>query len=241
MESKILGDLKKDKLVEDKYNIGGSSKRGVTNIIATTIIMVPVVVMIGLFLMGILDEVLGLNAAYGQKLVFYGKFYPTMLVVIIITVVICVALSNATQKYIKHTKKGLEAVRYMEGLELYIGMAEAERMKFLQSTDGADVSTEGIVKLYEKLLPYAAVFGLEESWMNEMKEYCKVEEIEEPNYLMTGLAASEIARGLHNAANYATTATVMSSSGGGSSSGFSGGGGGGFSGGGGGGGGGGGR
>ena len=190
MESKILGDLKKDKLVEDKYNIGGSSKRGIANIIATTIIMVPVVVMIGLFLMGILDEALGLNAAYGQKLVFYGKFYPTMLVVIIITVVICVALSNATQKYIKHTKKGLEAVRYMEGLELYIGMAEAERIKFLQSTDGADVSTEGIVKLYEKLLPYAAVFGLEESWMNEMKEYCKVEEIEEPNYLMTGLAAS---------------------------------------------------
>ncbi|MDO5451796.1 MAG: DUF2207 domain-containing protein [Candidatus Saccharibacteria bacterium] len=241
MESKILGDLKKDKLVEDKYNIGGSSKRGVANIIVTTIITVLVVAMIGLSLMEILDEALGPNVAYGQKLVFYGEFYPTMLVMIIVTMVICTALGDATQKYANHTKKGLDAVRYMEGLELYIGMAEAERMKFLQSVDGADVSTKGIVKLYEKLLPYAAVFGLEESWMSEMKEYCKVEEIEEPNYLMTGLAASEIARGLHNAANYATTATVMSSSGGGSSSGFSGGGGGGFSGGGGGGGGGGGR
>lgn len=107
----------------------------------------------------------------------------------------------------------------------------------LQSVEGADTSAEGIVKLYEKLLPYAAVFGLEESWMNEMKEYCEVEEIEEPDYLTTGFAISEISRSLRNAASYATNSTVMSSSGGGSSSGFSGGGGGGFSGGGGGGGG----
>lgn len=107
----------------------------------------------------------------------------------------------------------------------------------LQSVEGADTSAEGIVKLYEKLLPYAAVFGLEESWMKEMKEYCKVEEIEEPDYLMQGIAISEISRGLRNAATIATTSSTMSSSGGGSSSGFSGGGGGGFSGGGGGGGG----
>ena len=133
--------------------------------------------------------------------------------------------------------KGLEMSRYMDGSKLYIEMAEAERMKMLQSVEGADTSAEGIVKLYEKLLPYAAVFGLEESWMNEMKEYCQVEEIEEPEYLMTGFAVSEISRSLRNAASVATASTIMASSGGGSSSGFSGGGGGGFSGGGGGGGG----
>ena len=125
----------------------------------------------------------------------------------------------------------------MDGLKLYIEMAEADRMAMLQSVKGTDISAEGIVKLYEKLLPYAAVFGLEESWMNEMKEYCKVEEIEEPDYLMTGFAASDLSRTMHMASNYANTATTMSSSGGSSSSGFSGGGGGGFSGGGGGGGG----
>ena len=125
----------------------------------------------------------------------------------------------------------------MDRLKLYIEMAEAERLKLLQSVEGADVSPKGIVKLYEKLLPYAAVFGLEESWMNEMREYCEVEEIAEPNYLMNGIMISEITRSLSTAASYATTATTMSSSGGGSSSSFSGGGGGGFSGGGGGGGG----
>ena len=73
--------------------------------------------------------------------------------------------------------------------------------------------------------------------MKEMKEYCEVEEIEAPDYLMQGIIASDITRALNMASAYANTATTMSSSGGGSSSGFSGGGGGGFSGGGGGGGG----
>lgn len=125
----------------------------------------------------------------------------------------------------------------MDGLKLYIEMAEADRMKMLQSVKGADTSAEGIVKLYEKLLPYAAVFGLEESWMNEMREYCELEEIEQPDYLMQGLVISDMMRAVNTASSYATTATTMSSSGGGSSSGFSGGGGDGFSGGGGGGGG----
>ena len=129
----------------------------------------------------------------------------------------------------------------MDGLKMYIEMAEAERMKLLQSVEGADTSAEGIVKLYEKLLPYAAVFGLEESWMDEMKEYCRVEEVPEPDYLMTGIMVHDITQSFRDVANIASASTIMSSSGGGSSSGFSGGGGGGFSGGGGGGGGGGGR
>ena len=124
-------------------------------------------------------------------------------------------------------------------------MAEADRLKLLQSVDGADTSPEGIVKLYEKLLPYAAVFGLEESWMNEMKKYCEVQELSEPDYLMNGIIISDLSRSLRNAASVAESSSHYSSSsisgGGGFSSGSSGGGGGGFSGGGGGGGGGGGR
>jgi uncharacterized membrane protein YgcG len=237
MESEILSDLKKDELVEKEYNIGGSGKRGIGNVIAMTIVVVPVVVMLGVFLLALAEDFLNLNNTYGKIMVGEEHFYGQALLIITLTVMICVALSDATQKYSSHTNKGLEASRYMDGLKLYIEMAEAERLKMLQSVEGADTSPKGIVKLYEKLLPYAAVFGLEESWMNEMREYCEVEEIEEPDYLLNGLAISEITRSLSNAATYATTATTMSSSGGGSSSGFSGGGGGGFSGGGGGGGG----
>ena len=58
----------------------------------------------------------------------------------------------------------------MDGAKLYIGMAEADRLKMLQSVEGADVTNEGVVRLYEKLLPYAAVLGLEDSWMAELEK-----------------------------------------------------------------------
>ncbi len=237
MQNKVINKLKADKLIDDKYKFGDSQRRGVGNMIAMTIIIVPVLVMIGVFIMEILDGWLELSSTYGGVMVFYEHFYPTALAIIVVTVIICVFLGDRSVRYKGFTNAGLEASKYMEGLKLYIEMAEAERMKLLQSVEGADTTAKGIVKLYEKLLPYAAVFGLEESWMDEMKEYCQVEEIEEPDYLMNDLMAHEIARSLSSAASYANTATVMSSSGGGSSSGFSGGGGGGFSGGGGGGGG----
>lgn len=63
--------------------------------------------------------------------------------------------------------KGAEMKDYLKGLEMYMKLAEADRIKFLQSVESAErISTDSgsIVKLYEKLLPYATIFGLEKSW-----------------------------------------------------------------------------
>ncbi len=237
MENTILDDLQKDGLVEKGYKLGNAGRVSLSSVIASSISVSIVFMMLGLFGLSVLGDLFGFGEAYGREYVFYGHFYVVAVIMIVITSVICVMLSSDTRIYSKITKDGLMAARYMDGLRLYIEMAEAERMKLLQSVTGVDTSAEGIVNLYEKLLPYAAVFGLEESWMKEMKQYCEVKEIEEPDYLMSGIAAHEIARGLSRAASIASASTTMSSSGGGSSSGFSGGGGGGFSGGGGGGGG----
>lgn len=237
MESAILNDLKNDSLVEEKYSLGSTNRGGAYNNVSSFLATVFTFIVFGLFVMSILDDLLNLSESYGRVFVFEKYFFLVAFVIIVITSVICMFLSGDAKKYYKITKNGLMASRYMDGLKLYIEMAEADRMKLLQSVSGVDTSAEGIVNLYEKLLPYAAVFGLEESWMKEMKQYCEVQEIEEPDYLMQGIAANEIVRGLSRAASIASTSTTMSSSGGGSSSGFSGGGGGGFSGGGGGGGG----
>lgn len=237
MEDRILSNLKSDGLVEKNYHLRTSSGSTAMNVLAMVIVMVPVIIMLAMMALSFIDDVFDLSAAYGQEMVFETYFYRTNFAVIVITVIICALLSGATQRFATRTKEGLKAARYMDGLKLYIEMAEAERIKFLQSVETADVSAEGIVKLYEQLLPYAAVFGLEESWMNEMRKYCEVKDVAEPDYLMQGIIISDLTRGLHTASTIATTSTVMSSSGGGSSSGFSGGGGGGFSGGGGGGGG----
>ena len=241
MENKVTRNLKRDELVEKDYNFGSSGRRGWGNVVAMAFIGIPLVMLFVMFALSLVLDILGLDEPYGKIMVFEEEYLLVVLLIVSVTVVVSTILNDQTEKYKSHTKKGLEAVRYMDGLRLYIEMAEAERMKMLQSVEGADISAEGIVKLYEKLLPYAAVFGLEESWLKEMKEYCEVEEIDEPDYLLTGIAASELVRAMNNSVSYATAASTMSSSGGSSSSGFSGGGGGGFSGGGGGGGGGGGR
>ncbi len=239
MEKTVLNNLKRDKLVEAKYLMGSSSNYSVSAIITKVITSAVIITFISVLILKseVIEDFIGLNKIYGERMIFKEYYHTALLIVLNVTVVISSILSSLTKKYIDHTKKGLELSKYMDGLKLYIEMAEADRMKMLQSVKGADTSAEGIVKLYEKLLPYAAVFGLEKSWMEEMKEYCKVKEIEEPDYLMAGIAAAELSRTLRNASSYVSTSTVMRSSGGSSSSGFSGGGGGGFSGGGGGGGG----
>ncbi|MEO8095588.1 MAG: DUF2207 domain-containing protein, partial [Pseudolysinimonas sp.] len=77
------------------------------------------------------------------------------------------------------TKAGALAVEHLEGLKEYIRLAEADRLQMLQSVTGAertplDKTAAGgpdIVKIYEKLLPYAVIFGLEKEWAGELAKY----------------------------------------------------------------------
>lgn len=146
--------------------------------------------------------------------------------------------SSRLSPYFTHTVKGLEYSRYLDGLKLYIKMAEAERMKVLQSVEGADTSHQGIVKLYEKLLPYAVLFKLEKSWLNEMSRYYEFNDVDAPIwYVGAGaFSAHEFSSAVSAMSSYVATTTTHSTTSN-SSSRSSGGGGGGFSGGGGGGGG----
>lgn len=77
------------------------------------------------------------------------------------------------------TDKGLNLRRYLAGLKLYIGVAEAERLKMLQSPEGAekvgspidDSDSRQMVKLYERVLPYAVLFGQEKEWNKQLGSY----------------------------------------------------------------------
>ncbi len=61
---------------------------------------------------------------------------------------------------------------HLLGLRDYMQLAEADRIRYLQSPDGAervDVDDQTqLVKLYERLLPYAVIFGIEEDWAKEL-------------------------------------------------------------------------
>jgi hypothetical protein len=75
--------------------------------------------------------------------------------------------------------KGVEVRDHMLGLRDYIKLAEADRLKFLQSPEGAEkIEEAGLdpadpkfrVKLFESLLPYAMVFNLEENWSKQFRD-----------------------------------------------------------------------
>jgi len=161
-------------------------------------------------------------------------------VLIILAITIAVAAfwaSHHYQKFYLHTKKGLKLSRYLDGLKLYIKMAEQDRLKLLQSVKGVDTSNQGIAQLYEKLLPYAVIFHLETSWTRTLGKYYELDDVRPPQWYLGGAAfsAHEFSRAIHSVSS-ATISSIHSGSSDSSSS-FSGASGGGFSGGGGGGGG----
>ena len=229
LKNEIINELKHDGLVENKYRFGESSSSMVSSIVSSVFVNLMAYSILPFGTIEILK-----NSGFVGVYVHKEDSIIEILAIIFATSLVSSIFGAMASRVKNYTIEGLRMSRYMDGLKLYIKMAEKERLAFLQSVNNVEISPEGVVKVYEKLLPYAAVFGLEKSWLEEMSKYCQVNEISEPSYLATGIVASELAGAVRSTASIAAG---MSSSGGGSSSSFSGGGGGGFSGGGGGGGG----
>ncbi|MGB3945479.1 MAG: DUF2207 domain-containing protein [Candidatus Saccharimonadales bacterium] len=141
------------------------------------------------------------------------------------------------------TDKGLALRRYLSGLKEYIGVAEAERLQMLQSPEGAAKvaavsqgveSNVQLIKLYERVLPYAVLFGLEKQWNEQLGAYYEQahtspEWFSGSSGVYNAAAFSSVMSGFSSAASYGSSSSSDSggSSGGGSSGGGGGGGGGG--------------
>ena len=86
----------------------------------------------------------------------------------ILNITIAAIMSRRAQNRL--SAQGEELKRYLRGLKLYINAAEADQLRMLQSPEGADkvgdvASDNGaLVRLYERCLPYAIVFGCEREW-----------------------------------------------------------------------------
>jgi uncharacterized membrane protein YgcG len=72
------------------------------------------------------------------------------------------------------TAAGAEVRDHLQGLKEFIEWAEADRIRMLQSPQGAEriridsTDVRQILWLYELLLPYAVVFGQEKQWAKEL-------------------------------------------------------------------------
>lgn len=140
------------------------------------------------------------------------------------------------------TDKGLALSRYLEGLKMYIGVAETERLKMLQSPEGAEKvgsidpsDKKQLIKLYERVLPYATLFGQEKEWGKQLGDLYESTGKNPSwynstnNSLLNAAVLNSALSSFSTAASYSSASSSSSggSSGGGSSGGGGGGGGGG--------------
>ena len=185
----------------------------------------------------------GLRAKNPQQSGWYKKFgwvtLATSLVLLspplLLLSLIAFALSTTLQPL---TDKGLDLMRYLKGLKMYISVAEEERLKMLQSPEGAAKTqidgsdTRQLVKLYERVLPYAVLFGQEKDWNKQLGSYYETTNSQPDWYSGAGNTAFNAAMFSSAMNSFSATTTSYSSpssssSGGSSGGGFSGGGGGG--------------
>ncbi len=72
------------------------------------------------------------------------------------------------------TLKGVAAKEHIQGLKLYLGTAQKDRLEMMQGPDARYAANAGepvrTVELFEKLLPYAMVLGVEKKWSKQFEE-----------------------------------------------------------------------
>lgn len=155
---------------------------------------------------------------------------PLVPIVLIIAAVFTVFLVSGLLARKPLTAAGAEVRDHLLGLKQFIAWAEADRIRMLQSPQGAervavDVSDPRVkLKLYEALLPYAVVFGQEKQWAAELAVLYG--DGNAPVWY-TGSAGFNAAAFSSGISNLSTSASSSSSSGGSSGGGSAGGGGGG--------------
>lgn len=183
-------------------------------------------------IIALVAAVVGVVFGIGSLVGAYGGAVPVVLftasIAALITTWVLIAKSPLDAK-------GVELRDYLAGLKLYISLAEAERLRYLQSPQGATTTpvatddTAQLVKLNERLLPYAILFGQEKEWSKELGRY--YEDLGEQPQWYAGQSAFNTAVFVSSMSTLSSSAasayTGSSSSGGSSGGGFSGGGGGG--------------
>ncbi|HKP08586.1 MAG TPA: DUF2207 domain-containing protein [Microbacterium sp.] len=148
---------------------------------------------------------------------------------------------------------------YLDGIREYLSLAEEDRLRAAQSPQTADLVSGGrrpygdapnargaeVVNLYERLLPYAVLFGMQREWVEVIRaaqpavdagvastrlalfDSVTSNSLSDASSSIGRLAATPVSRGSSSSSSGSSFSSSWSSSGGSSGGGFSGGGGGG--------------
>ncbi|MDO7881643.1 DUF2207 domain-containing protein [Salinibacterium soli] len=132
------------------------------------------------------------------------------------TVFLWIVASGFTVRPLLRTRRGGEAFEYLQGLREYLTVAEEARLRMLQSPEGAvrvdTADRDAVVKLNERLLPYAVLWGVEDRW---------VEVLRAANVAPAWVEGTDVSASMLSSFRVASTSSVrpiVTSSSGGSSS-----------------------
>ncbi|KFF60944.1 hypothetical protein JF66_00900 [Cryobacterium sp. MLB-32] len=185
---------------------------------------------------------LAFGASMAAVVTVVGGFWPA------VTIGVAILATLATFAFVGNfrplTRSGAELRDYLKGVKLYIGLAEADRLRVLQSPEGAlrspyrpdlDRATAAepaqVVRLSERVLPLAVLFGQEKEWSRVLGRYYEQSGTQPDWYVGTNAFSALYFAGAVSGFAAATTAswsgTSTSSSGSGTGGGGSSGGGGG--------------
>jgi uncharacterized membrane protein YgcG len=124
---------------------------------------------------------------------------------------------------------------YLEGIRQYLSLAEEERLRAAQAPQTADLVSSGVraygdapnapgarvVNLYERLLPYAVLWGMEREWVEIIRAARPAAELTTRVALFQALDDHSLANASSSAGRLAMTPVSSGSSGSSSSSSFS--------------------
>lgn len=147
------------------YQVITSLKKKLLDLGYTKKIPVPAY-MFYLFIIMVVLAIICLVLSSSEIFIFLPViFFGTVVLVLLLTLYVSRPL----------TEKGAELRDYLKGMEMYIKIGESERLKVLQSPQGAEKTpvdtsdNQAIVRLYERMLPYAVLFGQEKEWGKQLE------------------------------------------------------------------------
>ncbi|MDF2559075.1 MAG: hypothetical protein K0R99_521 [Microbacterium sp.] len=161
---------------------------------------------------------------------------PALVVMSFIALLVFLFSVYAFSKHTVLTAEGARTAEYLQGVKEFIRVADADRLQMLQSYSGAERRQDGtadVIHVYERFLPYAILFGMEDEWGDVLDRAYAHEQrgaswIGDPTSFALHAQLAWFLASSQSAATYsAPTASASSSAGGSFGGGFSGGGGGG--------------
>ena len=190
-------------------------RRSVPGIVRARPVLVALLAAIAAFIFGIVALNSGVTPAWTV---------PMLIAAPVLVVVVGILVSRSPL-----TARGAELRDHLAGLKVFIEWAEADRIRMLQSPAGAERTAVAVndprqmLELYERLLPYAVVFGQEKKWAEQIVVYYGDST---PSWYY-GTSAFSAAAFSSSISSLSTSSSTASSSGGSSGGGSAGGGGGG--------------